>query len=63
MIFFRNTGGTTFFRLMNIIPYFNKLVNPSKIQSNVFLDNGGDIFFICLVGYVVGASLSYFRHS
>lgn len=52
-----------FFRLMNIIPYFNELVNPSKIQSNVFLGNGGDIFLICLVGYVVGASVSYFRHS
>ncbi|MEW9579067.1 hypothetical protein U9K47_27755 [Bacillus toyonensis] len=52
-----------FFRLMNIIPYFNELVNPSKIQSNVFLGNGGDIFLICLVGYVIGASVSYFRHS
>ncbi len=48
---------------MNIIPYFNELVNPSKIQSNVFLGNGGDILLICLVGYVVGASVSYFRHS
>ncbi|WP_410989313.1 hypothetical protein [Bacillus cereus] len=52
-----------FFRLMNIIPYFNELVNPSKIQSNVFFGNGGDILLICLVGYVVGASVSYFRHS
>ncbi|OQR53411.1 hypothetical protein [Bacillus sp. CDB3] len=51
------------FRLINIIPIFQEFVGSSQTKSNTFFNNGGDIFLVCLIGYTIGASISYFRHS
>ncbi|QDP41610.1 hypothetical protein [Radiobacillus deserti] len=52
-----------FFRLMNLLPFMNELVDPSKIQTIAFFSNGGDILLVAMIGYLMGAMISYFRYS
>ncbi|UOQ83443.1 hypothetical protein [Gracilibacillus salinarum] len=52
-----------FICLMNMLPFVNELVDPSKIQHIAFFSNGGDILLIAILGYFMGGMISYFRYS
>lgn len=52
-----------FIRLMDLLPFVNDFIDPSKIQNIAFFSNGGDILLIAIIGYFMGGVTSYFRYS